>query len=558
MSAPVDSQDEPTQSAPSRNGPGRPIRLPDDPASELSGAIDPWARVGWLLSTSRSLHPDLFRRDVLTAALRERGVTADLSRVSRWEAGRQVVPISVVLGYEELLGIPRGTLVAATRSLLRASVRAVRVAWPPAKPQPDHNATTAPLLDRATSGQHLTGADWLFLAMELERLGEVILPTLTWKTLCDRVVDELTGATEHDLACRYEACVTLIAHPSGGPHLTGAIEGRLGDPDLRWATMLTSLLQYTSSVAATELLMGALESGSIAMATAAELAVAEKMSRRHFDEVTLSRIEQRVRTALLSDGARRLATINAVHHLPEPHLSRLLAAVPDPRLRRRLMLTRARHDLVDPQISTSISRNVARRIEANTHHSNVEPDRLLHRLVRESLFHPHAARRQLACWLLLVSRYRDRTADQYLRLVCEPNEFVAARGWDALLILGLGTRPRTAIAQSLDESRPSLQRRGLMAVALHGRALSRTERQVLNRVLTTSTDDGVRSAAAAALGLQAPLTWNPAEGVEWPSGRDGPQQLAQEALPQKGTNNYVPAVGGTRAAGHAVIEPKHN
>lgn len=522
MSVPVDSRDDTTARGPSRNGPGRPIRLPDDPASERSGAVDPWARVGWLLSTTRALHPDMSRRDVLTAALRDLGVTADLSRVSRWESGQQVVPLPVVRGYEQLLDVPEGTFVAATRGLLRASVRAVRVAWPPAKPLAEHDDTTASLLDRATSGEQLTGGEWLLLALDLERFGQLILPTVTWRTLCDQVVDELTRTAGPAFARRYEACVTLMTHPSGCPHMIASIEERLADPDARWVSVLTSLLQFTASDVATELLLRALESSDKATATAAQLAVADKMARRHLDDTILTRIERRVRDELLRDSAHRLATTNAVHHLPEPHFSRLLTALPDRRLRRRLSLTRARHDLVDPQVSASISRNIARRVQAHTPQSPAEPDRMLQRLVRESLFHPHTPRRQLACWLLHVSRYRDTAADRYLRLVSEPNEFVAARGWEALSVLGLGTRGRAAISISIDERRPALQRRGLTTIALHGRELTATERQALARVTTSSPDDGVRMAAAAVL---ARIHRDGDVGSSGPGPGYGPQRL---------------------------------
>src|SRR6478752_3797394 len=101
---------------------GRPQRLPDDPHPLTSGLVGCDQRIAWLLTVSRVLgpDPDLARRDGFIAALKDRGIPVDASRVSRWESGLQPLPSRVVATYEQVLGLSEGSLVSVTGGLRRS------------------------------------------------------------------------------------------------------------------------------------------------------------------------------------------------------------------------------------------------------------------------------------------------------------------------------------------------------------------------------------------------------------------------------------------------------
>src|SRR4051812_10366330 len=85
---------------------GRPLVLPVDGSAPTDLWYEPWPRMAWVLVTSRLAGADrtLVQREALVERLRDLGVAADLSRVSRWESGRQPVPAHVLSAYETVLG----------------------------------------------------------------------------------------------------------------------------------------------------------------------------------------------------------------------------------------------------------------------------------------------------------------------------------------------------------------------------------------------------------------------------------------------------------------------
>mgnify|MGYP003716706653 CR=1 FL=1 len=211
--------------------------MPDDPTPMAEGYYDPWARTAWLLVTSRSLGSDPAYADRATFvdALNDAGINADSSRVSRWESGQHAVSFRALRGYETVLGLPEGALVAANRQLVRDCEASAK---PPEKvsfaghDQRSPDVMVSDLVDRATDkDDHLTGGDWLRLATELERFELVLLSNRTWSLVCERLVHELARTTGVDQLRRFEALSTLVTHPVAQRHVLLALGAWLTDPD---------------------------------------------------------------------------------------------------------------------------------------------------------------------------------------------------------------------------------------------------------------------------------------------------------------------------------------
>ncbi|WP_341230872.1 hypothetical protein [Nocardioides salarius] len=495
--------------APKRRG--RPLQLPDDPSPMRGAGFDAAARTAWLISTSRSLSgdPQHAQRAGFVEALRECGVAADPTRLSRWETGAQAVPAKALLGYERVLGLPEVSLLAAQRGLLRSS--------DPAAPNPDpvqlaaldvpDDRFAARLLERLCEpSERLHGGDWMRLALELTRFEMVLLPRTTWDTLCRRLVNELARTTGPDRLRRYEAAVTLITHPIAQRHVVRALGEWLTEPAVQVVSPLLPLLQHVPDEQASKLVLRLLDSDNSAISHGAVQVAAAKSARGHFRGGALALLEQRaIRELLTPQGQSGIDLLDLVAHLPAASHQTVIETVRDAQTRGRLEHARDTRCLLPADVARTLSRNIAQRAQAVTPSPYAaEPDQLLQRLVREALFHVHGSRRAMAVHLLSASPYRDAVAEGCLSLATGESHFVSARAWEAVWLLGVGSRRAEVAAMAGDTQLAWVQRRALTTLGMVGEPLSPTEARQVADVARRTQHTGVRSAALMALGNGAP------------------------------------------------------
>ncbi len=489
---------------------GRPPQMPDDLTSMLEGYYDPWARTAWLLVTCRSLGRETAYADrsVFVEALRDAGVTVDLSRLSRWESGQHPITFKAMRGYETVLGLPEGALVAAHRQLVRDS--------DPAGRQPERvsfadRSETAPdalilgLIEQATaSSKPMTGGDWLTLVTELEHFELVLLPTRQWSLLCERLVQELARTTGVDQLRRFEALSTLISHPVGQRHVLHALGAWLTDEHVQVVTPLLALLQQLEDPAASDLVLKLLDADSKALSLGAVQVAATKVARGHFDRVNLARLEQQAIRGLLVPAYKRGADLlDLLTHLPDESFTRALRTLKDGPLRTRVLTARETKDLAGKDASRRLSREVATQVQMMTPAVyTAEPDQLLQRLVRESLFHVSGNRRRLATYTLGLSPYAPALADCFIQLADPERELLGERAWEAIWALGHGSR-REDVVSLVDTEHAWTQRRALISLARSPQRLS-TQEQERIKVAMRHKNASVRRAALYATGLQAP------------------------------------------------------
>ncbi len=484
--------------------------MPDDPTPMAEGYYDPWARTAWLLVTSRSLGADPAYADRATFvdALNDAGVNADSSRVSRWESGQHAVSFRALRGYETVLGLPEGALVAANRQLVRDCEASAK---PPEKVSFAGHEHRSPdvmvsdLVDRATDkDDHLTGGDWLRLATELERFELVLLSNRTWSLVCERLVHELARTTGVDQLRRFEALSTLVTHPVAQRHVLLALGAWLTDPDVQVVFPMLTVLQQLEDPAASKLVCRLLDAPSGQLSRGAIQVAAAKLARGHIGPAHLALIEQHAIRGLVTPTSKRSADLlDLLTHLPADSFARVTGTLKDGPLRARILQTRETHDLAVREASRSISRQVSAQAQAMTPAVyRSEPDQLLDRLVRESLFHASGNRRRLAGPVLGLSPYAPAVADCFLSLAGSDRELLGERAWDALWTIGHGTR-RSDVVALADTDHPWTQRRALMSLARSATGLREEHHGVVRRCMD-SAHSAVRRAALAATGLQAP------------------------------------------------------
>ncbi len=489
---------------------GRPPQMPDDLTSMDEGYYDPWARTAWLLVTCRTLGRETAYADrsVFVQALRDAGVTADLSRLSRWESGQHPITFKALRGYETVLGLPEGALVAANRQLVRDCDPAGKA---PERVSFAERSDTAPdalimgLIDKATaSGDAMTGGDWLTLVTELDHFELVLLPARHWTLLCERLVQELARTTGVDQLRRFEALSTLINHPVGQRHVLHALGAWLTDDDVQVVSPMLGLLQQLEDPAASALVLKLLDSDNKALALGAIQVAACKVARGHFDGAPLAQLEQHAIRGLLVPAYKRGADLlDLLAHLPNDSFARVVRTLKDGPLRSRVLTARETKDLAGKDASRQISRTVATQVQAMTPAVyTAEPDQLLQRLLRESLCHVSTNRRRLATYALGLSPYADAVADCFITLAGSDRELLGERAWESVWMLGHGSRREDVVAL-VDADQPWVQRRALVSLARSPKRLTTHEQERI-KVAMQHENASVRRAALYATGLQAP------------------------------------------------------
>ncbi|MEP9363911.1 hypothetical protein ABLE68_13165 [Nocardioides sp. CN2-186] len=484
---------------------GRPQRLPEDPHTLSSGQVGCDQRIAWLVTTARVLgsDPSLARRDGFIAALKDRGIPVDNSRVSRWESGLQPLPARVAATYESVLGLPESSLVSVAAGLRRAfgtgptpRENALRD-----DEMPDHELNR--LLDLADAGE-ATGADWLRLADHFGRFDRVFLREQDWTRLCQRLVTELGSAVGPGYVRRYESAAAFIRHPNARRHLTMAVGHFVTNPDTQVVAPVLNLLSEVPDPAAAALTLRMLsaDSDNRYLRRAASSVAATKLARGHFDESALPRLESHVIGALRRgeslDG--RLDAFDLAVRLPDHSWEGVSHALRTRRAYAQLVEARRNGELVSPARAASLVADLAPAIQADTPaHVAPEPDLMLRRLLREALLHSHKARRHHAALLIAASPYAPAAARRLLTVAADDNDLIAARAWTVLMRVGDGGRRDEVVRRAVVETRPSIRSRALVTVGLGGPVTDEQGAEIAGRLDHARTLE--RHATLFALGM---------------------------------------------------------
>jgi hypothetical protein len=182
-------------------------RLADD-RSELDGArIEVAPRIGWLLRASRTSRGTPLRE--MAAELRQLGLRTSASSLSRIEAEGQRHG-AVIDGYEQVLGLPPGSVRAAIDLLCRTFDHA------PPDQDPDLEPATLAGFSAAVDavlGDAPRGGDWLRFAREHTGERGFGLTAAQMEPLVARLSSEMSRSMGVAYTSRYEALARLRCGP---------------------------------------------------------------------------------------------------------------------------------------------------------------------------------------------------------------------------------------------------------------------------------------------------------------------------------------------------------
>jgi len=181
----------------------------------------------------------------------------------------------------------------------------------------------------------------------------------------------------------------------------------------------------------------------------------------------------------------------------------VLERIPDRRVQRQLANSRSTGELIPRLQAAAIVADLAAAVQADETdvRRHPEPDMMLRRLLRESLFHMHKSRRHQAALLLASSPYRRAVSRQCHVLVGGSNYFLAARAWAVLMRVGHAGRRSEVLLRAMSEPRSTLRGRALVNIGLNERDLSEAEAQALLSSVAPTERGSVRHGLFFALGM---------------------------------------------------------
>ena len=484
---------------------GRPFRLPSDPTPISESVPGLSHRLAWLLGASRvyASDPQIARRATFISALQDVGTTADTTRLSRWESGRVAVPLSVVRAYEQVLGLPNGQLTVGASGLIRGAERTqARSETPQADPTQAHLQLDE-LFEKVLAGR-APGHVWLELCDLLTRQKHLYLLPDTWRQISDLLAYELGCSSGLAYFSRFEALRMLVANPTSRRHAVRAIGAVVTHPATVFMIHPVVLLQEIADEQAWDLLARLLQGPPSTLRAGAAWAVAGKVARGDFADSALEGVVTIVREMLQRSRSslERLDTLTLVRALPPESQARIGLQALEKDARTALELAHRNAESREAHRARSISSKIAETAQANTAIDYlVGQDQMLHRLVREALFHVDHGRRHQASLLLAASPYRASLGDPLAALAAGNKETPAVIATAALFQIA-DQRQRGALLQAgLFDPRVAVRSTSLMSLGQVVGEVAADEGELLRSVLTQPGPAPLKAASLHVLGM---------------------------------------------------------
>lgn len=406
--------------------PGRVQKIAYDETPLNSRKPDIDARIGWLLAMSRLHHRDREMADGrrFTEALKAVGCNASRSLVSRWESGEIPISYEGMSAYEEALGLSTGQISSLT-GYMRAAIPGVkaRVVRPQLDPaSKEFSVRLDELIEIAEDG-HAKATDWQDLGWHLAAAPLVHLRASTWEAITHRVVNQLPRSVKVPYRQYSTAAMNIASVPRAQDFLTDAVDQHIHTPGVQVLTNPIGILDQLPTRRSAEIVLDLIEHPPTDAVFALTVWVAaQKITRGDFSAEERSRLDMlvlRMWRANPLKASNELAELIA--SLPEGLRSTLTDAASKAGQRKLGYVVQSGEDLA-PDMARGLSFDLAESARARVPGDPVyDEDRMLVRLVRESLFHRDSERRHLASLLISASPFGDAVADGLLGLLSAAN-----------------------------------------------------------------------------------------------------------------------------------------
>ena len=466
------------------------------------GQIDPATRVAWLLATSRLLAPATrgIGRTEFVRRMAHHDISLDPSRMSRVESGTKRAHHRMLSAYESVVEAPSGSMLALSAQLYRS--RAAAGVQPPGN---DAAVGSSEALDETFAlieSREASGSHWLQLAHELTSYDRVYLHPAARESLAGQLVSEITRSSGVASLRRY-AAASLFMERSRASRLMSLSVGRfVMDSDAQNVVPALNLLGEVGDEAAGRLVLRLMRGDNPLLSRGATSVAGSFQGRDSLAQERQMALETHLAQELRKPGSpmKRLDALEIATGLPDEGFERLLSVVTDTRVRQAMLRARSDHELVSHDDARSCVEAIATYAEAMAQRAAHDPDQMLRRLIRESLFHAHRERRNLAASTIAISPYAGPVADAVLKLVHD-DQTLATMSWSMLRRFGHVLERERVSQVALTETREGLRARGLVTLGLVQGPL---ESACADRLLAQALDapsPSLEHAAVFALGM---------------------------------------------------------
>ena len=394
---------------------GRPYQVPEDSTSLRGGSVNVDARVGWLLLMSRLHHPDpdLALGDQFNAALRSVGLQADRSAVSRWESGKVTPRYSVLVAYEQALGLRSGQLTSVVNALRRGLGGEGLAAWMPimdSRSEGFHERLDA-IFDSLLEGP-ATGPEWTSLGHHVAATDAMYVHGQVWDSLSHTLINQLARSVGVAYLQRLEAVRLLLEHRVAHPWLLQAVGDYLDDDAVQIINDPMGILEISSAPVAAEVILERLfTTQSADVFGAAVDAAAIKIQDDFYGPEEIRKIEQVVLAKLSEPNATASGLEELINALPEESQARLLAGSRGITGHQELVEVAAHGERFSPDTTRRVSQRIADTIREQLPAGNLyDDDKMTPRLIREALFSALSNRMHFASIALVGSPFRPYLA----------------------------------------------------------------------------------------------------------------------------------------------------
>jgi transcriptional regulator with XRE-family HTH domain len=395
---------------------GRPYQVPEDQTPIGGPTVDIDSRVGWLLLMSRLHHhdPDLALGDSFNAALRNVGLQADRSAVSRWESGKVTPRYSVLVAYENALGLRAGQLTSVVNAQRRAFGGEGLPAW-------------MPILDSSSEGFHealdslfdhvldnpATGPEWTSLAHHISAAGTMYVHGQVWRRLSENLINQMARSVGVAYLQRFEAVRLLLEHRVAHPWILRATGDFLDDPAVQVINDPMGVLELSDTLEAAAVVLDKFfTTKSPDVLGAAADAVAIKVEQDCYTAEQLDSIELAVTVRLQSPDASASMFEELIMTMPEAARARLIKACRGLVGHEQVAQSAAHGERFSPDTARRVSERIADTIRERLPAGNLyDDDKMTPRLIREALFSSRVGRNHYASLALLGSPFRPLLAE---------------------------------------------------------------------------------------------------------------------------------------------------
>jgi transcriptional regulator with XRE-family HTH domain len=404
--------------------PGRVQRIAYDATPLNAANPDIEARTGWLLAMTRLHHPSAELQDGrrFVEALADAGLPTSRSLLSRWESGEIPVSYEGMQAYEQVLGLEPGRI-SSLSGYIRASLPGVRARVVRPKLDPadrDFARRFDDLLEMAEDGA-AQARDWQELGWHFSMVPLVHLRRTSWEALVHKLVTELPRSVKVAYRQYSTAAMNLAAVPRAQGFLLDAIKSYVSNPDVQVVTNPMGLLDQLPTRAAARFALDVIaDPPNDSVFRAAVWCAAMKLVSGQFtidERSELGVVVLRIWRQNPARAGEELAELIA--KLPEGIRSTLVQAATTAGRRNLGYVVEHGEEVVAPG-ARGLARDLA---EAARDRVPQEPqyaeDRMLARLIRETLFHRDSERRHLAALLISASPFGEPVAEELLRVLAD-------------------------------------------------------------------------------------------------------------------------------------------